>query len=226
MTKNITKPYKPLVEEPILDDRETLVLSKNKHHLTKEILDKIPWLKDRYLLPGEDAADYDLRLQALVESIEIYNALDAILVKDIHDEMREIHRLKILKNTFLVDGMRKYLDRELGVSSRQYDRSEADLELSKIITGWFSGDDSAAPGLVSFIENMDITLADLQMQAFKEKAKDILQVDIQMTRHQKNVRESLKLIEMRRNNSLARQRLEQEMERLSSNALVVEHDES
>ena len=225
MTKNKTKPYKPLVEEPILDDSETLILSENKRHLTKELLDKVPWLKDRYLLPGEEAEDYDLRLKALLDSIEINNALDAIMVKDIHDEMREIHRLKILKNTFLVDGMYKYLNRKMGGSYYGNNMSEVELEISKFITGSLGGDEGDASDFVSFIKSMDITLADLQMHAFKEKAEDILQVDIQMVRHQKNVRESLKLIEMRRNNALARQRLEQEMERLCVNTLEIEHDE-
>jgi len=62
--------------------------------------------------------------------------------------------------------------------------------------------------------------------AYKIEAKNLAQVDNQMARHQKNVRESLKLIEMRRNNALVRQRLEREMEQLSVNALEVERDES
>ncbi len=57
MAKKKTKRIKPLLKKPILDDSETMVLSNNKPHLTKKLLNQIPWLKDRYLLPGEDAKD-------------------------------------------------------------------------------------------------------------------------------------------------------------------------
>jgi len=216
----------PLLPEPTFDSSESLVFANGKPHLTKERLDQIPWLKDRYLLPGEEAEDYDLRLQALLDSIETHNALDAIMAKDIHDEMFEMHRLRTLKNTFLVDGMRKYVDKLLGGYYENFDTDEVDPEISKFVTGWLDGDKSVVPGFVSFIESKGIALPDLQMHAFRINADDILQVDIQMARHQKNISESLKLIEMRRNNSLARQRIEQEMERLSANTLVVEHVES
>ena len=226
MVKKKTEQTKPPLNEPTIDDSETLVLSENKSQLTDESIDQIPWLKDRYLIPGEEAEDYDLRLQALLDSIETHNALDAIMAKDIHDEMFEMHRLRTLKNTFLVDGMRKYVDKLLGGYYENFDTDEVDPEISKFVTGWLDGDKSVVPGFVSFIESKGLALPDLQMHAFRINADDILQVDIQMARHQKNISESLKLIEMRCNNSLARQRKEQKMERLSANTLVVEHVES
>jgi len=100
------------------------------------------------------------------------------------------------------------------------------LEVKKLIIRIQNGDESVVPSLLASIKKTDLTLAELQVQAYMRVANNLVQVDNQMVRHQKNIREFLKLIEMRRNNALARQRLEQEMERLSSTALVVEHDES
>ena len=138
-----------------------------------------------------------------------------------------MNRLRTLAKTFLVDGMRKYLvDKLSGTDVYVSIDEDDDLEISKFFTGWLSGDESVFPGFVDFIENNGITLTELRMQAYREVADDLELVDNQMARHQKNVRELLKLIEMRRNNKLARQRLEQEMERLSAKTLVVEHDDS
>jgi len=226
MAKKNTKQAKPRLNEPTIDDSETLVLSKNKTQLSDESLDQIPWLKERYLLPGEKAKDYDLRLKALVDSIGIHNALDAILVKDIHDEMCEMHRLRILKNTFLVNGMRKYLDRKLSDSSLIDSVVSVDPEISKFVSGWLNGDESVVPDFVDFLESKGLTLTELKMSSFRMNQENIMMVDNQMVRHQKNIRESLKLIEMRRNNVLARQRIEQEIERLTANTLEDERDES
>ena len=226
MVKKKTKRIKLPLKKPILDESETLVLSKNKPHLTKKLLNQIPWLKDRYLLPGEKAEDYDLRLKTLVDSIEIYNALDAIMVKDIHDEMREIHRLQMVKSTLLVDGMRHHLNNALSPTGYHFEKYDLDPNLTELITDWQSGDESVGRRFLAYIKRNGFTLAELQMKAYKIEAKSLAQVDNQMARHQKNVRESLKLIEMRRNNALVRQRLEQEIEQLSENTLEVEHDES
>lgn len=226
MAKKKTKRIKLPLKKPILDDSETLVLSKNKPHLTKKLLNQIPWLKDRYLLPGEKAEDYDLRLKALVDSIEIYNALDAIMVKDIHDEMREIHRLQMVKSTLLVDGMRHHINIALSSTGYHFEKYDLDPNLTELITDWQSGDESAGRRFLAYIKRNGFTLAELQVQAYRRVAKSLVQVDNQMTRHQKNVRESLKLIEMRRNNTLARQRIEQEMERLNANMLEAERDKS
>lgn len=228
--KKITR-IQPRLKEPTFDDSETLVLSENKPHLTKDLLDQIPWLKDRYLLPGEEAEDYDLRLKALVDSIEIHNALDAILVKDIHDEMCEMHRLRSLKNILLLDGMLMDLNEKIRHAMHYEDlkrdnNKDSYLEVKKLIIRLQNGDESVIPSLLAPIKKAGLTLAELQVQAYRRVANNLVLVDNQMVRHQKNIRELLKLIEMRRNNALARQRLEQEMERLSSNALVVEHDES
>lgn len=231
MAKKKIKRIEPRLKKPILDDSETLILSKNKPHLTKNLLDQIPWLKDRYLLPGEEAEDYDLRLKALVDSIEIHNALDAILVKDIHDEMCEMHRLRSLKNILLLDGMRMNLNAEIRHAIHYGDinrdnNKDSYLEVKKLIIRLQNGDESVVPSLLASIKKAGLTLAELQVQAYRGVAKDLVLVDNQMVRHQKNIRELLKLIEMRRNNSLARLRIEQEMEQLSSDALVVEHDKS
>ena len=231
MVKKKTKQVKPPLNEPTIDDSETLVLSENKTQLSDKSLNKIPWLKDRYLLPGENAKDYDIRLKALVDSIEIHNALDAILVKDIHDEMCEMHRLRSLKNILLLDGMLMDLNEKIRHAIHYEDlkrdnNKDSYLEVKKLIIRLQNGDESVVPSLLASIKKAGLTLAELQVQAYRGVAKNLVLVDNQMVRHQKNIRELLKLIEMRRNNALARQRLEQEMERLSSNALVVEHDES
>jgi len=227
MAKKKTKRIKSLLKKPILDDSDSLVLFKNKPQLTKKLLNQIPWLKDRYLLPGEKAMDYDLRLKALIESLEIDNALDAILVKDIHDEMCEMHRLRTLKNILLLDGMRINLSER--IRSLNYSRSndkDSYLEIRELIKRLQSGEESVVQPFLASIKKAGLTLAELQVQAYRRVAKSLVQVDNQMTRHQKNVRESLKLIEMRRNNTLARQRIEQEMERLNANMLEAERDKS
>ena len=231
MAKKKTKRIKSRLQKPILDDSETLVLSKNKPHLTKKLLDQILWLKDRYLLPGEEAEDYDLRLKALVDSIEIHNALDAILVKDIHDEMCEMHRLRSLKNILLLDGMRMDLNADIRHAIHYEDikrdtNKDSYLEIKKFIIRLQNGEESVIPSLLAAIKKAGLTLAELQVQAYRRVANNLVLVDNQMVRHQKNIREFLKLIEMRRNNALARQRLEQEMERLSSNTIEAERDKS
>ncbi len=221
MAEKIPIDDEPLLPEPTFDSSESLVFANSKPHLTKEYLDQIPWLKDRYLIPGEEAEDYDLRLQALLDSIEIHNALDAIMVKDIHDELFEMHRLRTLKNMFIVDGMGNYLDEKLDGPHLYNELGEFDPEIIELINDWLKGDESVNQRFHTFIEREGITLAEMQTKAYGEKFDDILKIDLQMARHQKNVRESLRMIEMHHNNALARQRLEQEMERLSANTLIV-----
>lgn len=225
MAKKKTKRIKPPLNEPTIDDSKTRVLSENKTRLTEEALNQIPWLKDRYLLPGESAADYDLRLKAQVDSIEIYNALDAILVKDIHDEMCEMHRLRTLKNMFIAEGMRLYIERRIDGDHLYDDNGTFNPEVGQLITGWLNGDESVGERFLAFLVSEGTTLAEMRVKVYEDTVDDILLVDSQLARHQKNVRESFKLIEMRRNNALARQRLEQEIERLSGNTLVDERDE-
>ena len=122
--------------------------------------------------------------------------------------------LQVGFSDFIVNG--KYDMKEVIQPIYDSINEDDDLEISKFVTGWLSGDESVFPGFVDFIENNGITLTELRIQAYREVAKDLELVEDQMAHHQKNVRELLKLIEMRRNNKLARQRLEQEMERLSA----------
>ncbi|MCH8163949.1 MAG: hypothetical protein IIA99_07670, partial [Proteobacteria bacterium] len=151
---------------------------------------------------------------------------DAILVKDIHDEMREMHRLRILKNTFIVDGMRYHLNKEIGGQIYYSNKGDVSPEIFDLVTRWQNGDESVGQPFLALIRKAGLTLAELQLRAFESKFRHLTLVDDLMARHQKNIKESFKLIDMRHNNALVRQRIEQELQRLSGNKLEVVRDES
>ena len=83
--------------------KNTLALELNDNQA--ELLAQIPWFNERFLLPGEEVSSYDLQLQRLIDSVEVKDALDLILVKDIHDELREVQRMRALRQSVLLRGM-------------------------------------------------------------------------------------------------------------------------
>ena len=66
--------------------------------------------------------------------------------------------------------------------------------------------------ILSLLEEVDTTMGALMADAFSLKLKSLQQLDVQLSRHEKNVRETLKMIDTRHNHKLMRQRIEFDLE--------------
>jgi hypothetical protein len=174
-----------------------------------ELLSKIPWFNERYLLPGESLSDYDTSLQLLVESVVVNDALDAILVKDIHDELREVQRLRVLRQSFFIRGMASRLSDLL---SAHFSMDE-DPRVTEVLAAWREDPKVGNEALSELLDELGVTMDEISVSVFTRSAKNIQLLEQQLARHEKNVRESLKMIDARRNHALVRERLAFDLER-------------
>lgn len=173
-----------------------------------ELVAKIPWFNERYLLPGEEASDYDLHLQLLIESIGVKDTLDAILIKDIHDELREVHRMRALRQAILLRGMA----RQLSIALRTSYSSGDEARVEDVFELWNTDHKAGNKALTKLLDEADITIGRLMADAFSMESKKLQQLELQLARHEKNVRETLKMIDLRKNHMLMRQRVEFDLE--------------
>ena len=198
--------------------KNTLALEINDNQA--ELLAQIPWFNERFLLPGEEVSDYDLQLQRLIDSVEVKDALDLILVKDIHDELREVQRMRALRQSVLLRGM---ADTSIYLLSGSYGFDE-DTRIELALLVWESDPEKGSKHLSSLLEEVGLTMNGLMAEAYTLKAKTLDKLDQQLARHEKNVRETLKMIDTRRNHALVRQRLEFDLEQDRQQLLIDKND--
>jgi len=184
----------------------TIVLDLNDEQT--ELLASVPWFNERYLLPGESVSDYDIDLQRLVESIDVKDPLDAILVKEIHDELREVQRMRALRQAILLRGMSHDLSNSL---TNSYSRQD-DLRVTMAVAEWQASPGKEPKALLILLSEAGITMERLLADAYKTETKQLQRLEVQVARHEKNVRETLKMIDIRRNHKLMRQRIEFDLE--------------
>ena len=185
-----------------------------------ELLANIPWFNTRYLLPGEAVSDYDNDLQRLVESIEVKDPLDAILAKDIHDDLREVQRMRALRQAILLRGMRNKLTSLLSGPYGLNDNSQADAAF----TLWESNPENGYEAILILLEEVGVTMDSLQADAFSRELKELQLLDIQLGRYEKNIRETLKMIDARNNHKVMRQRIEFDLEQDQQKRLIDKTD--
>ena len=173
-----------------------------------ESLAAVPWFNERYLLPGEQVSDYDQQLQLLVDSIEVKDALDLILVKDIHDELREVQRLRALRKSVLLRAMVGKLNQILKTPYGYED----DLRGESTLLAWENNPEKGYKKLLVLLKEVGITLDGLMAEAYTFRFKILDKVEQQSARHEKNVREILKMMDRRHNHAVMRQRLEFDLE--------------
>jgi len=186
-----------------------------------ELLSKIPWFNERYLLPGESVSDYDASLQLLVESVVVNDALDAILVKDIHDELREVQRLRVLRQSFFIRGMASRLSDLL---SAHFSMDE-DPRVTEVLAAWREDPEVGNEALFELLDDLGVTMDEISVSVFSRSAKNLQLLEQQLARHEKNVRESLKMIDARRNHALVRERLAFDLERDRQQQLTCNSDD-
>ena len=186
-----------------------------------ELLSKIPWFNERYLLPGESLSDYDTSLQLLVESVVVKDALDAILVKDIHDELREVQRLRVLRQSFFIRGMAGRLSDLL---SAHFSVDE-DPRVTEVLAAWREDPEVGNEALFELLDELGVTMDEIRVSVFTRSAKNLQLLEQQLARHEKNVRESLKMIDARRNHALVRERLAFDLERDRQQQLTCNSDD-
>ncbi len=186
-----------------------------------EVLSKIPWFNERYLLPGESVSDYDTSLQLLVESVVVKDALDAILVKDIHDELREVQRLRVLRQSFFIRGMASRLSDLL---SAHFSMDE-DPRVTEVLAAWREDPEVGNAALFDLLDELGVTMDEISVSVFSRSAKNLQLLEQQLARHEKNVRESLKMIDARRNHALVRERLAFDLERDRQQQLTCNSDD-
>lgn len=170
-----------------------------------ELLATLPWFNQRFLLPGEAVNDYDVQFQLLIDSIEVHDALDLILVKDIHEELRDVQRMRAVRRSTMLNGMIKKLVRLL---DPHYRNVFDDPLAYEVVTAWEQGTEEGTTQFNQLLEKLNVTLNALQAGAFELEAKHLKQIDDQFTRHEKNIRETIKMIDIRRNHKVMRKRLE------------------
>jgi len=187
-----------------------------------ELLAQIPWFNERFLLPGEDVSDYDLQLQRLIDSVEVKDALDLILVKDIHDELREVQRMRALRQSVLLRGMESKLDSLLRGPYGLDDATRAKLAF----LAWETDPQTGSQDITSLLQEVGSTMNGLMAAAYTLTANTLDKVEQQLARHEKNVRETLKMIDTRRNHDLVRQRLEFDLEKDRQQLLINKNDNS
>jgi len=200
--------------------KNTLALELNGNQV--QLLVQIPWFNERFLLPGEEVSDYDCQLQLLIDSIEAKDALDLILVKDIHDELREVQRMRALRQSVLLQGMVDKLNRILKTPYGYED----DLRGEVLLLAWENRPEEGHKKLLVLLKEAGITLNGLMAEAYSLKAKTLDKVEHQLARHEKNVRETFKMIDVRRNHALMRQRLEFDLEQDRQQLLIDNNDNS
>jgi len=174
-----------------------------------ELVSQIPWFNERYLLPGERVNDYDLRLQLLIDSIKIRDALDAILAKDIHDELREVQRMRTLRQSILLKGMRSSLTTLLSGGIYSFDE---DPRVTHAFEIWDKYPESGNDAILELLEGVGATMGSLMADVFAIESDKLQLLELQLSRHEKNVRETLKMIDLRRNHDVMRQRIESDLE--------------
>jgi len=186
-----------------------------------ELLSKIPWFNERYLLPGESLSDYDTSLQLLVESVVVKDALDAVLVKDIHDELREVQRLRVLRQSFFIRGMTGRLSDLL---SAHFSVDE-DPRVTEVLVAWREDPEIGNEALSELLDDLGVTMDEIRVSVFTRSVKNLQLLEQQLARHEKNVRESLKMIDARRNHALVRERLAFDLERDRQQQLTCNSDD-
>ena len=174
-----------------------------------ELVSQIPWFNERYLLPGERVNDYDLRLQLLIDSVKIRDALDAILVKDLHDELREVQRMRTLRQSILLKGMRSSLTTLLSGGIYSFDE---DPRVTNAFEIWDKYPESGNEAILELLEGVGATMGSLMADVFAIESDKLQLLELQLSRHEKNVRETLKMIDLRRNHDVMRQRIESDLE--------------
>jgi hypothetical protein len=65
---------------------------------------------------------------------------------------------------------------------------------------------------------------EISVSVFSRSAKNLQLLEQQLARHEKNVRESLKMIDTRRNHALVRERLAFDLERDRQQQLIIDND--
>ncbi len=200
--------------------KNTLALELNDNQA--ELLAQIPWFNERFLLPGEEVSSYDLQLQRLIDSVEVKDALDLILVKDIHDELREVQRMRALRQSVLLRGMEGKLGSLLSGFFELDDNPRSKLAF----LAWENDPEEGYQHISKLLDEAEITMNGLMAEAYTLKANTLDKVEQQLARHEKNVRETLKMIDTRRNHALVRQRLEFDLEQDRQQLLIDKNDNS
>jgi hypothetical protein len=173
-----------------------------------ESLAAVPWFNQRYLLPGEQVSDYDQQLQLLVDSVEVKDALDLVLVKDIHDELREVQKMRALRQSILLRGMSKKLD----ILLKDPHTYKSDPRVKNVLYDWEANSEDGQAQLVSLLDEAQATINTLMAGAYTIEAKTLDKLEQQLARHEKNLRETLKMMDARRNHAVMRNRLEFDLE--------------
>lgn len=186
-----------------------------------ELLAQIPWFNERYLLPGEEISDYDSQLQSLIDSVEVNDALDLILVKDIHDELREVQRMRALRQALILKGMANALSRELSGSYLPPNEPRVEFALAL----WDTDPQAGNNAFIKLLDEAEMTMGSLMSDSYLTHSKQQQQLELQLARHEKNVRESLKMIEQRKNHKLMRQRIELDIKKEEQQLLTDSSDD-
>jgi len=210
-TTSITKQSKTMLALEINDNQTKL-------------LAQIPWFNERFLLPGEEVSNYDLQLQLLIDSVEAKDALDLILVKDIHDELREVQRMRAIRQSVLLRGMADKLGSLLGVGQSYGLDKGSRAKLAFL--AWENDPEGDSQHISKLLDEVKTTMNGLMTEAYTLTADTLDRVEQQLAQHEKNVRETLKMIDTRRNHALVRQRLEFDLEQDRQQLLIDKNDNS
>jgi len=79
--------------------------------------------------------------------------------------------------------------------------------------------------LFDLLDELGVTMDEISVSVFSRSAKNLQVLEQQLARHEKNVRESLKMIDARRNHALVRERLAFDLERDRQQQLTCNSDD-
>ena len=90
---------------------------------------------------------------------------------------------------------------------------DEDPRVTEVLATWREDPEVGNEALFELLDELGVTMDEIRVSVFSRSAKNLQLLEQQLARHEKNVRESLKMIDARRNHALVRERLAFDLER-------------
>ncbi len=137
--------------------------------------------EDRPLLPGEDADQYDVLRESIVQQVKPADVIEAIWVKDIIDLTWEAKRSRRMRNRILVQARMKAVV-ELILPAFQKENSVyiegiTGPSVETLAAGWASGNESSTGRVNKYLQDRDLSAEDVTAHAFLLNLSAIERVD-------------------------------------------------
>ena len=136
-------------------------------------------LKQRPLIKGEEAEDYDRLLAGLVAEIDPKGMTEWLWVKDLADNIWESHRLRRIRSSLMTIGMQR-AGRKLLASlmpPEEGDEFERATKAEKLVLDCLGGDADATKTLVTVLKRGDLTLDALSAMSVSDNLEALERLD-------------------------------------------------